>query len=391
MPSRTRTSEARPQLFLQQAAERLGHVAVEDDEERLSLREGLGQRLDDPAGEAGQASVGRRAAPAEREGDFRARLRRDRSCGSDSGWQSPPLTGRPSRPAPRAAGSPAGSCAAAAPAGSRCTQCCPTTARCIPRRQARWRGCIRPPAGAGTGTVPHRAAHGRRDQDAGRGRRSHAPRVRTRIRSPRPRTSRPRCHPGRQAARSATDPATSPGAGCCVSAATRASAIHEVTRWSSASVTVSPRFQSHPASAARCFPAGSRRVSRPSASITARRPPRWIAAVCTILPSSTTASFVVPPPMSTLRTAARRSCEACGRARAVRGEHRLHVVAGRGADELAADLREHVGDRPGVLAPQRFAGEDDRPGVDAVRMHAGGLVGGVDDPPDRLDRRCVPR
>ncbi len=73
-----------------------------------------------------------------------------------------------------------------------------------------------------------------------------------------------------------------------------------------------------------------------------------------------------------------------GGAGAVGGEHRLHVMPGRRADELAAHLREHVGDRLGVLAAQRLAGEDHRAGVDMVGMHAGGLVGRVDDVPDRL-------
>ena len=66
-------------------------------------------------------------------------------------------------------------------------------------------------------------------------------------------------------------------------------------------------------------------------------------------------------------------------ARAVRGQQRLHVVAGRGADELAAHLRDHLGDRLGVLAPQRLAGEDDGAGVDVVGVDARLGVGAVDD------------
>ena len=71
-----------------------------------------------------------------------------------------------------------------------------------------------------------------------------------------------------------------------------------------------------------------------------------------------------------------------GRARAVGGEHGLHVVPGRRADEFAAHLRKHVGDRFGVLAAQRLAREDHRSGVDIVGMHARYLVSRVDDSPD---------
>ena len=55
-------------------------------------------------------------------------------------------------------------------------------------------------------------------------------------------------------------------------------------------------------------------------------------------------------------------------ARAVGGEHGFHVMAGGGADELAALLRQHLGDALRVLAPQRLAGEDDRAGVDVVGL-----------------------
>ena len=67
------------------------------------------------------------------------------------------------------------------------------------------------------------------------------------------------------------------------------------------------------------------------------------------------------------------------RPRAVRGEERLHVVARGGADEFPAHLRNHVGDRLGVLAAQRLAGEDHGAGVDLVGMDAGRFVGRVDD------------
>ena len=64
---------------------------------------------------------------------------------------------------------------------------------------------------------------------------------------------------------------------------------------------------------------------------------------------------------------------------AVGGEHRLHVMAGGGADEVAALLGDDGGDRLRVLAPQRLAGEDHRAGVDRIRVDAGGSVGVVDD------------
>ena len=68
-----------------------------------------------------------------------------------------------------------------------------------------------------------------------------------------------------------------------------------------------------------------------------------------------------------------------GRAGAVRREHRLHMVAGGGAHELAADLREHVGNRLRVLAPKRLAGEDHGSGVDVVRMQPAASYAVVDD------------
>ena len=67
------------------------------------------------------------------------------------------------------------------------------------------------------------------------------------------------------------------------------------------------------------------------------------------------------------------------RAGAVGREHQLHVMAGGGADEIAALLRQQLGDALRVLAPQRLAGEDHRAGVDLGGIEPGGLVGVVDD------------
>ncbi len=87
--------------------------------------------------------------------------------------------------------------------------------------------------------------------------------------------------------------------------------------------------------------------------------------------------------MSTLRM---RWCSVVGDprgARAVGGEHRLHVMAGGGGDEIAALLGQQPGDRLGVLAPERLAGEDDDAGVDVGGLEAGGRVGLVDDGGER--------
>ena len=64
---------------------------------------------------------------------------------------------------------------------------------------------------------------------------------------------------------------------------------------------------------------------------------------------------------------------------AIGREHRLHVMAGGGADELTAPLRDDAGDRLGVFAPQRFAREDNRAGIDIVGVNARGGVRPIDD------------
>ena len=67
------------------------------------------------------------------------------------------------------------------------------------------------------------------------------------------------------------------------------------------------------------------------------------------------------------------------RARAVGGEHRFHVMARAGADEIAALLGDERGDCLRILAPQRLAGQDHHAGVDVGRIDAGGRIGLVDD------------
>ena len=66
------------------------------------------------------------------------------------------------------------------------------------------------------------------------------------------------------------------------------------------------------------------------------------------------------------------------------GEERFEVVARRGADEIAALRSEKVGNRARVVAPDRFAGENDRPGVDVAGGQAGFLVRGVNETTERL-------
>ena len=73
------------------------------------------------------------------------------------------------------------------------------------------------------------------------------------------------------------------------------------------------------------------------------------------------------------------------RARTVHRQHALHVVAGGGADELAALLGQDRCDRLRVLAPQGFAGEDHCAGVDVVGMQSGAGIRLLDDLPERRD------
>ena len=55
---------------------------------------------------------------------------------------------------------------------------------------------------------------------------------------------------------------------------------------------------------------------------------------------------------------------------AVGREHRLHVMAGGGGDEVAALLGQQARDRLGVVAAQRLAGEDHHAGVDVLGVDA---------------------
>jgi len=73
-----------------------------------------------------------------------------------------------------------------------------------------------------------------------------------------------------------------------------------------------------------------------------------------------------------------------GGARAIGRQHRLHMVPGRGADELAPHFREELGDGLRVFPAQCLPGQDHRPGVDLVRVQARRLVCVIDDPAERL-------
>ena len=55
------------------------------------------------------------------------------------------------------------------------------------------------------------------------------------------------------------------------------------------------------------------------------------------------------------------------------------MVARRGADELAALLRQNARNGLRVFAPQGFAGEDHHAGVNGIRMQTRRLIGLVDD------------
>ena len=77
--------------------------------------------------------------------------------------------------------------------------------------------------------------------------------------------------------------------------------------------------------------------------------------------------------------AAARVKRAPCRARAVHRQHRLHVVAGGGADEFTALLGQHGRDGLAVFAAQGFTGQDHGAGVNLVGMQSTGFIGTLDD------------
>ncbi len=70
---------------------------------------------------------------------------------------------------------------------------------------------------------------------------------------------------------------------------------------------------------------------------------------------------------------------------AVRGHLAFHVVAGRGADELAGLLGEEIGDGARVVALERLAGEDDGAAVDRLGLDPGIGVAAADEARELVD------
>ena len=73
-----------------------------------------------------------------------------------------------------------------------------------------------------------------------------------------------------------------------------------------------------------------------------------------------------------------------GRARAVGGHHRLETIAGRDRDHLAGLACEQFADLAGIAPAHGDAGQDQRAGVDLVRIDVGGLVLVLDEGAERL-------
>ena len=110
---------------------------------------------------------------------------------------------------------------------------------------------------------------------------------------------------------------------------------------------------------------------RPSfGSSTTKRPPTAMAVVAMIRPFSIKVSLVVPPPISTLSKVTPWPRDSATAPEPLAESLALHMVPGRGADELAGLLREQVGDGARVAALDGLAGEDDRAAVDLVAFDA---------------------
>ena len=92
-------------------------------------------------------------------------------------------------------------------------------------------------------------------------------------------------------------------------------------------------------------PAGSSRTISPPSSTTCSRPPICTAAVAITRPPSTSAELGGAAADIDVEDALALVVRHPRGARAVGGQHRFHVMAGGGADELAALLGEDAGDR----------------------------------------------
>src|SRR4029077_14944484 len=66
---------------------------------------------------------------------------------------------------------------------------------------------------------------------------------------------------------------------------------------------------------------------------------------------------------------------------AVGRKQRFEIVAGAGADKVATLRGEEVGDRPGVVPANRFAGENDGAGVHLLGSDSRFQIGGVNQAP----------
>ena len=132
-------------------------------------------------------------------------------------------------------------------------------------------------------------------------------------------------------------------------------------------------------------------MMRPISSTTCRRPPICTAAVATTSPFVDDAELGGAAADVDVEDALGLVVGQLGGAGAISREHRFHVVTGGGGDEIAALLGQQSGDRLGVLAPQRLAGEDDHAGVDVAGPNARRLVGTIDDGAERgiVDARLV--
>src|SRR6185436_725664 len=72
-------------------------------------------------------------------------------------------------------------------------------------------------------------------------------------------------------------------------------------------------------------------------------------------------------------------------ARAVGGHLAFHMMAGRGADELAGLLRKQLGDCACVAPLERLAGQDDGAAVDRLALYAGIGVAAADEAAENVD------
>ena len=135
----------------------------------------------------------------------------------------------------------------------------------------------------------------------------------------------------------------------------------------SAAASGLPSDRSMPRLLATSRAGSSTRTSPLLASSTIRRPPTAMAAVarmCALLDQRELGRAAADVDVEQRRAVPRDKRDGAG---AVRRQLAFHVVAGRGADELAGFLGEQVGDGARIVPLDRLAGEDDRAAVDIGR------------------------